>query len=211
MDRISELVERYPLLKGCEKSILEAYKVLEKCFASGSKLLIAGNGGSCADAEHIVGELMKGFKNCRVCDSKYKAQLEKVDAVRGKELANKLQAGLPAINLANHHALNSAFINDVENGGVLTYAQQVNVLGNKGDVLLAISTSGNAKNVAYASVVAKAKGMKVVGLSGKDGGYLKENADVCIVVPEKETYKIQEYHLPIYHTLCLMLEEHFFK
>lgn len=208
--QLETLIKRYPALSVCEEEIEKAYKVLEECFASGHKLLIAGNGGSCADGEHIVGELMKGFKLQRKCTEEFAKKLKSIDAERGAELAEKLQGGLPTIALDNHQALNTAYVNDVENGGLLTYAQQVYGYGKAGDVLLGISTSGNSKNVAYAAVVARAKGMKVIGLTGAKGGNLVSAADVTIKVPETETYMIQELHLPVYHCLCLMLEERFF-
>lgn len=208
--QLETLIKRYPALSVCEEEIEKAYKVLEECFAAGHKLLIAGNGGSCADGEHIVGELMKGFKLQRKCTEEFAKKLKSIDAERGAELAEKLQGGLPTIALDNHQALNTAYVNDVENGGLLTYAQQVYGYGKAGDVLLGISTSGNSKNVAYAAVVARAKGMKVIGLTGAKGGNLANVADVTIKVPETETYMIQELHLPVYHCLCLMLEERFF-
>ena len=204
------LIERYPVLHACREDIIKAYKILETCFSGGNKLLVAGNGGSCADAEHIVGELMKGFKLPRKCTEEFADKLRAVDPIRGKELAEKLQGGLPAIALNGHQGLNTAYINDVENGGLLMYAQQVNGYGKAGDVFLGISTSGNSKNVMYAAVVAKAKGMKVIGFTGAKGGQLAEIADVAVKVPEMETYMIQELHLPVYHALCLMLEEKFF-
>lgn len=204
------LIRRYPVLSVCREDIAKAYDILETCFSGGNKLLVAGNGGSCADAEHIVGELMKGFKLPRRSAEEFAEKLRAVDPVRGEELAEKLQGGLPAVALSGHQGLNTAYINDVENGGLLMYAQQVNGYGKAGDVFLGISTSGNSKNVMYAAVVAKAKGMKVLGLTGFKGGQLAEIADVAIRVPETETYMIQELHLPVYHTLCLMLEEKFF-
>lgn len=204
------LIRRYPILSVCREDIAKAYDILETCFAGGNKLLVAGNGGSCADAEHIVGELMKGFKLPRRSAEEFAEKLRAVDPVRGEELAEKLQGGLPAIALSGHQGLNTAYINDVENGGLLMYAQQVNGYGKAGDVFLGISTSGNSKNVMYAAVVARAKGMKVLGLTGSKGGQLAEIADVAIKVPETETYMIQELHLPVYHALCLMLEEKFF-
>lgn len=204
------LIERYPALSVCKDDIEKAYEILEECFATGHKLLIAGNGGSCSDGEHIAGELMKGFKLQRKCSEEFAERLKSIDAERGAELAGKLQGGLPTIALDNHQALNTAYINDVANGGLLTYAQQVYGYGKDGDVLLGISTSGNSKNVAYATVVARALGMKVIGLTGAKGGNLANVADVAIKVPETETYMIQELHLPVYHCLCLMLEERFF-
>lgn len=205
------LIERYPALSVCKDDMEKAYEILEECFATGHKLLIAGNGGSCSDGEHIAGELMKGFKLQRKCSEEFAERLKSIDAERGAELAEKLQGGLPTIALDNHQALNTAYINDVANGGLLTYAQQVYGYGKAGDVLLGISTSGNSKNVAYATVVARASGMKVIGLTGAKGGNLANVADVTIKVPATETYMIQELHLPVYHCLCLMLECRFWR
>lgn len=206
---IELLVERYPKLAAIKDDIINAYLVMETAYEKSCKLLIAGNGGSAADAEHIVGELMKGFKLSRTPDKEYIERLIAVDKMRGYELAKKLQGGLPSIALNNHPSLNSAFLNDVD--GTLCFAQQVNVFGREGDVFLGISTSGNSKNIMYASVVARAKGMKVIGLTGAKGGELAEFADVAVKAPETETYMIQELHLPIYHCWCLMLEECFFQ
>ena len=206
---LDELIKRYPILERVREDIDVVYGILERCYENGGKLLIAGNGGSAADAEHIVGELMKGFVKRRPVTEEMKEALEKADPVRGKELSEKLQGGLPAIALVDHAALSTAFANDVD--GMLSYAQQVNGYGKPGDVFLGISTSGNAENVMYAAVTAKAKGMKVVGLTGKDGGNLVGIADAAVIVPEMETYKIQELHLPVYHALCLMLEHRFYE
>ena len=211
MNYLDDIIENHPCLKVCKDNIEASFKILSDCFMNGNKLLIAGNGGSCADSEHIVGELMKGFKLPRKCPAEFSEKLKSVDASRGEELAEKLQGALPAIALTGHQGLNTAFTNDVNNGGLLTYAQQVYGYGRKGDVLLGISTSGNSKNVMYATVVAKALGMKVIGLTGANGGELAGIVDVAIKVPETETYKIQELHLPVYHCLCLMLEEKFFE
>lgn len=208
MKYLEELLVRYPVLTSVKAEIKEAYEILENCYENGGKLLIAGNGGSCADAEHIVGELMKGFVKRRAVSEEFAQKLLKADPVRGKELADKLQGGLPAIALTGHPGLSTAFLNDVD--GSLIYAQQTYGYGKKGDVLLGISTSGNSKNIMYAMAAARAIGMKTIGLTGRDGGQLKETADTAIVVPEKETFKIQELHLPVYHALCLMLEERFF-
>ena len=205
---IEKLTRRYPELKVCENDINNAYNLLVDCFKTGNKLLIAGNGGSCADAEHIAGELMKGFKEKRPVDQAFAKKLEQLNA---QDVSERLQQGLPTIALHNHNSLNTAFINDVDNGGLYFFAQQLYVYGNKGDVLLAISTSGNAKNIYNAALVAKAKGMKIIGLTGQEGGLIQEVADVTIKAPSKETYIIQEFHLPIYHCLCLMLENKFFK
>ena len=208
---IETLVKRYPQLEVCKNSIEEAYNILCECFSTGHKLLIAGNGGSCADADHIVGELMKGFKKKRPVEDDFSKLLSSINEPLGSELGEKLQKGLPAIALHNHQGLNTAFINDVPNGGLLMYAQQILTYGEEGDVFLAISTSGNSKNIAYANVVAKAKGVKIIGLTGQNGGLLNDIADVIIKAPSNETFMIQEYHLPIYHCLCLMLEERFFQ
>lgn len=203
-----ELLERYPALTTIENELQQAYMLMQEAYETGGKLLVAGNGGSAADAEHIVGELMKGFKLQRPLSEEEKAALCKVDAEIGAELSSKLQGALPAIALSNHPALNTAFINDVD--ASMVFAQQINGYGRVGDVFLAITTSGNSKNVLYAAVMAKAKGLKVIVLTGGTGGKIKELADVVVVVPEKETYKIQELHLPIYHCWCLMLENTFF-
>lgn len=205
---LDELIGRYPVLKTVRPEIQAAYEILEDCYAGGGKLLVAGNGGSCADAEHIVGELMKGFVKRRALSEEMQENLKQAGGAKGEELARSLQGCLPAIALTGHAGLSTAFLNDVN--GEMIYAQQVNGYGQKGDVLLGISTSGNAKNIEYACIMAKAKGMKVIGLTGRDGGRLKECADAAIVAPETETFKIQELHLPIYHVLCLMLEERFF-
>jgi len=205
---MNELIERYPQLQPIETDVKAAYDLLEKCYREEGKLLIAGNGGSSSDAEHIVGELMKGFVKTRKMDGEFADKLAAVEPDLSKILIEKLQGSLPAIALSGHPALTTAYLNDVD--GKLCFAQQTYGYGKAGDVLLAISTSGNSKNVLYALVVAKAKGMKVIGLTGGNGGRLKELADVTILVPETETYKIQELHLPIYHALCLMLEERFF-
>lgn len=208
MKYLEELVERYPVLDAVKDDVRKAYELLEACYEQGGKLLIAGNGGSCADAEHIVGELMKGFVKRREVSDSFAECLRSADEVRGAELAKKLQGGLPAIALTGHAGLSTAYLNDVD--GDLIFAQQTYGYGRPGDVLIGISTSGNAKNVMYAMTVAKALGMKTIGLAGKDGGALKREADVSVVVPETETFKIQELHLPVYHALCLMLEERFF-
>lgn len=205
---INLLMERYPKLESIKQQIIYAYLLLEGSYENDGKLLIAGNGGSSADADHIVGELMKSFKKKRRVTDEFAQKLEAIDIEKGKVLADKLQDGLPAIALSNHSALNTAYLNDVD--GLLCFAQQVNGYGKSGDVLLAISTSGNSKNILYAAITAKAKGIKVISLTGKDGGKLKKISDVAIIVPENETYMIQELHLPIYHCICLMLEDRFF-
>ncbi len=202
------LFERYPKLSVCREGIVSSYEVLEEAFSLEKKLLIAGNGGSAADSEHIVGELMKGFKQPRKPKTDYCDRLISVDPELGDVLGRNLQGALPAIALDGHFALTTAYMNDVE--PLLAFAQQVNGYGCEGDVFLGISTSGNSKNVLYAAVVAKAKGMKVIGLTGAKESMLQKYADVMIRVPETETFMVQELHLPVYHCLCLMLEESFF-
>lgn len=205
---LEELTERYPCLEAVRPQILEAYEILENCYMRGGKLLIAGNGGSCADAEHIVGELMKGFVKRRRLPAPLREKLKECDEENGAALAESLQGGLTAIALTGHAGLSTAFSNDVD--ADMIFAQQLCGYGVAGDVFLGISTSGNSKNVDYAVTVAKAKGLKVIGLTGRDGGRLGQRADAAIVVPESETFKIQELHLPVYHALCLMLEDRFF-
>ena len=206
---LNELINRYPRLMVCKNDIMLSFEVIKECYYNKGKLLIAGNGGSAADSEHIVGELMKGFVKPRHLSEDIKSKLVGVDTEMGKVLGEKLQGALPAIALVEHLALSTAYLNDMD--PLLGFAQQLYGYGNEGDVFLAISTSGNSQNILYACTVAKAKGLKVVGLTGKDGGKMKDMCDVAIVVPEVETYKIQELHLPVYHCLCLMLEEEFYK
>lgn len=202
------LISRYPVLECCEDSIIRAYFMLEESYAAGHKLLVAGNGGSAADSEHIVGELMKGFKLARKLDEAISQKLINESEELGKTLAENLQGALPAIALDGHLALSTAYMNDCE--PLLCFAQQVNGYGAEGDVFLGISTSGNSKNILYAAVTAHAKGMKVIGLTGAKDSKLDVLSDVCIKVPQTETYMIQELHLPVYHCLCLMLEDRFF-
>lgn len=208
MQHIDVLMQRYPCLSSCKNEIIAAYKILEEAFSSDRKLLVAGNGGSASDSEHIVGELMKEFKLKRKIYSDQVDRLRQIDDEMGTVLAEHLQGALPAISLVGEPSLTTAFMNDAV--PVLIFAQQVNGLGKAGDVFLAISTSGNSQNVLYAAVAAKSKGMKVIGLTGAKENKLMRYADVCIRVPETETYKIQELHLPVYHSLCLMLEDRFF-
>ena len=206
---LNELLNRYPLLCECKEDIEKARDAVIECYEKGGKLLLCGNGGSCADCEHIVGELMKGFLSKRPLSEKQKTEMKSRCALVDNSMLEKLQQGLPAIALTGHAGLTTAFMNDVD--GSMTYAEQVLGYGKEGDVFLGISTSGNSKNVLYAAVTAKAKGLKVIGLLGRDGGRIRGYCDTAIVVPEQETFKIQELHLPIYHILCLMLEEAFFE
>lgn len=208
MRHIDVLVERYPSLESAKNDIVAAYLLLEESYKNGGKLLVAGNGGSAADAEHIVGELMKGFKLPRKPEADFAEKLVEENQELGSVLAENLQGALPAIALDGHPALSTAYMNDCE--PLLCFAQQVNGYGKSGDVFLGISTSGNSKNVLYAATTAHAKGMKVIGLTGAKDSKLKDMSDVCIKAPQTETYMIQELHLPIYHCLCLMLEDQFF-
>lgn len=205
---IDLLVNRYPKLEYVKKNIIEAYFVLAECYENGGKLLVAGNGGSAADSEHIAGELMKSFKIQRPISNELKEKLIEIDPKRGPELARNLERSLMTIPLVAHEALTTAYINDVD--GLSVFAQQLMGFGKKGDIFLAISTSGNSKNIINATVVARACEIKIIGLTGLNGGELAGVADVAIQVPETETYMIQELHLPIYHCLCLMLEDKFF-
>lgn len=195
LSHFERLFLRYPDLKGLKRPIMESYRTLRDCYAQGGKLLVCGNGGSCADSEHIVGELMKGF------------YLKRPTAKEGP-LAH-LQGGLPAIALTGHAALSSAFSNDVDPEYV--YAQQTLGYGRKGDVLLGISTSGNSKNVVHAIETASQLGLYTIGLTGGRGGRLADLCDISISAPGSCPADVQEYHLPIYHTLCAMLEAHFYK
>ena len=205
---MNELLARYPALEVCKEDILKAKDALIQCYENGGKLLLCGNGGSCADCDHIVGELMKGFLKKRPLTDEKKAEMQKSCPDLDDYTLNSLQDALPAISLTSYNALNTAFANDVD--PELTFAQGVIGLAKKNDVLIAISTSGNSKSVTAAAKVAKALGVRVIELSGRDGGTLRAYADVAVIAPEYETYKIQELHLPIYHYLCAEIEKHFF-
>lgn len=192
---IEVLVNRYPVLNSVKDEIVEAYFLLVESYKNEGKLLIAGNGGSAADAEHIVGELMKGFKLPRKLNENFTDKLISENEELGTVLAESLQGALPAIALDGHPALSTAYMNDCE--PLLCFAQQVNGYGKAGDVFLGISTSGNSKNILYAATTAHAKGMKVIGLTGAKDSKLTQMSDVCIKVPQTETYMIQELHLPV--------------
>ena len=208
MKHLELLLERYPSLIVCKDDIIKAYDILENSYSKERKLLVCGNGGSASDSEHIVGELMKEFKLKRKVFAQQAEAMKAIDPELGTTLVQHLQGALPAITLTAHSSLTTAFMNDSE--PVLVFAQQVNGYGKEGDSFLGISTSGNSMNVIYAAVTAKARGLKVIGLTGLRESKLSKLADVCIRVPETETYKIQELHIPVYHCLCLMLEDHFF-
>ncbi len=209
MSIIEELIVRYPALECCKSEIIKAVGRIIESYKKGGKVLICGNGGSSSDSGHIVGELMKGFLKLRPLSLSKREEMKKNNPDISDTLLDQLQGSLSAINLTENSALISAFANDVDPR--LSYAQQVLGHARGNDILIGISTSGNAGNVADACHVAKALGVTTIGLTGKDGGLLKNLSDICIVVPENETFKIQELHLPVYHCICAMVEEHFFE
>jgi D-sedoheptulose 7-phosphate isomerase len=208
MNRIQQLVFSYPGLDVCASDIKAAFNVLRDCYRGGGKVLTCGNGGSASDAEHIVGELMKGYLRKRLVPEEIRTKLRGVSAEDGDYLADHLQGALPAISLVSQTSLLSAIANDTATD--MVYAQQVYAYGREGDALIGISTSGNSTNVIRAMQVARALGIRTVGLTGRTGGKLKPLCDVCIRVPANDTALIQERHLPILHVLCAMLEEEFF-
>lgn len=195
MEHLERLMKRYPMLAGMREEIELVFCIMKDSYEKGGKLLVCGNGGSAADSDHIVGELMKGFYKQR--------RLPAAEKIRFGEQGEKLQGALPAIALSQHSALSTAFLNDVD--PEMVFAQQVYGYGVEDDVFLGLSTSGNSVNV-----ISAAKGMKVIAMTGKDGGAMRELSDVCLVVPAQMTADIQEFHLPIYHALCAMLEDYFF-
>ena len=201
------LFERHPALRAVKTEIAAAFETIKASYVGGGKLLVCGKGGSAADSEHIVGELMKRFRKDRPVDSNIIAGLAQYGE-DGKALGACLEGTLPAVALTSHLSLSTAFSNDKEPSA--TFAQQLLGLGEKKDVLLCLSTSGNSKNCVYAAMLAKVKGLKVISLTGEKTSKLDDLSDVCVRVPETETFKIQELHLPVYHALCAMLEEEFF-
>jgi D-sedoheptulose 7-phosphate isomerase len=205
---LKKLLNNYPALAVCKSDIEKSYEQLVNTYNRGGKLLICGNGGSAADADHIVGELMKGFQSPRKLPEAFQKKLISTDSETGAEIYKKLQGSLPAIDLSSQSGIITATLNDIH--GKYIFAQQIIGYGKEEDSLLAISTSGNSEDILTAITVAKAKGMKTIGLSGESGGKMAEKCDIIIKAPSKETARIQEYHLPIYHTLCLMLEAKFF-
>ncbi len=206
---LKKLTERYNSLIPLESSIEEAVKVIVATYKNGGKVLVCGNGGSSADSDHVVGELMKSFEMKRPVEQAVQEKLRELFLERGEILAERLQQGLPAISLSAHSSLISAISNDI--GGDVIFAQQVVGYGNPADVLLALSTSGNAQNVIDALMVAKAKGLKTIGMTGESGGKMKAHCDVLINVPETRTAFVQELHLPVYHAICLMIEKEMFE
>jgi D-sedoheptulose 7-phosphate isomerase len=204
-----KLIEDIPQLKSCEQDIYDAYNLISECYKNGNKVMICGNGGSASDSEHIVGELMKGFLLKRPVSNNHREILKSNFPQDGDYLADNLQGSLPAISLVSQTSISTAFINDVAPD--MVYAQQVYGYAKDGDVLIGITTSGNSKNVVNAIKVAKTFGVKCIGMTGSDGGILISICDITIKAPAKETYKVQEYHLMIYHALCAMIELNFFK
>lgn len=205
---LAELVRRYPILAGQSERIARATEILIRGYRAGGKLLICGNGGSAADAEHIVGELMKGFRLARQVPAAGIAKLRATGYEDWAELARTLQRGLPALALTGHPALSTAVLND--NDPYMTFAQQVYILGQPGDIVLGLSTSGNSRNVVNALKVAHAFGLYTVGLCGQKGSLMDDVCDCIIHIPEEETFKVQELFLPVYHAVCLALEDEFF-
>lgn len=205
---VKNLITRYPDLESCSETLMQAYESIRDSFSQGGKLLVCGNGGSASDSEHIVGELMKGFMYKRPVQDTFRQSLLKQFPENGEYLANNLQGALPAISLVSQTSLSTAFINDLS--ADMVFAQQVFGYGKPGDAILGISTSGNSKNVVNALQVAKSLGLRTIGFSGKNGGKMYELCDVTIRVPFDSTPDIQERHLPIYHALCIMLEQEFF-
>ena len=203
---VKELLKRYPDLEQASEKLIIAYSILKNCFFNDRILFVCGNGGSAADSEHIVGELMKGFKMRRPVRDAIREDFR--NRLGSEELADKLQMGLRAVSLLSHPALASAYVNDVD--PLMTYAQQLFVMGREGDALIGLSTSGNAKNIYNAFQVARVKKIKTILFTGENHGICEEFADCVIHAPSRETYVVQEYHLPLYHCLCLMLEEAFY-
>jgi phosphoheptose isomerase len=205
---INETCEKYPLLNSIRNNIGDAAEMIINCYSIGGKLLVCGNGGSSSDSDHLVGELMKSFELKRPIKEDIAEKLSEVSEMRGKYLAQNLESGLSAISLSSQTALITAICNDID--ADLIFAQQVIGYGGNKDVLIAISTSGNSQNILDACITAKAINMKVIGLTGLTGGKMKQYCDILINVPEKRTSYVQELHLPVMHTLCLLIENHFY-
>ena len=210
LEKVEELIERCPALAVCREDLRAAVQAVCESYAGGHKLLVCGNGGSASDSEHIVGELMKGFLLPRKLGAKEQQAFERACPASAAYLMENLQGTLPAISLVNSVGLGTAFAND--QAPDLVFAQQVLGLGAAGDTLIAISTSGSSQNVLYALDVARAKGLRTIALTGEKGGRMaaEQLAETVIRVPAAETFKIQEYHLPVYHMLCIAAEHEFF-
>jgi D-sedoheptulose 7-phosphate isomerase len=205
---LTQLLEKFPALEPLLPQVQRTYDVLLACYQRGGQVLICGNGGSASDAEHVVGELMKGYLSRRPVTAELRAALTAAYPAEGAYLADKLQGALPTISLASHTSLITAIVNDI--AGDLIFAQQVYGYGRPGDVLLAISTSGNSPNVLHAVRVAHVRGLTTIGFTGRGGGQLAALADVALCVPADRTADIQERHLALYHALCALLEEALF-
>jgi D-sedoheptulose 7-phosphate isomerase len=208
MDYLKKLITDYPILNTISKNILNTHHVLKECILNGGKILTCGNGGSAADAEHIVGELMKGFRLKRELTTKQVEKLSKFYPEEAGFISQNLQQAISAISLVSSVSLSTAFANDINPDFV--FAQQVYGIGSVNDVLIAISTSGNSNNVLNAAKIARTKGIKVIGLTGIEGGKLEKHRAVTIKVPANDVARIQELHLPVYHCLCSMIEETLF-
>lgn len=206
---VTELFARCPSLNSCKDEIIAAADLLDACYKNGNKVLLCGNGGSCADCDHITGELLKGFLSRRVLGDSVRAEMKAKNNELTDEDFDNLQLGLPAVSLCSFNALNTAFCNDVHPDYI--FAQGTLALGKENDCLICLSTSGNSKNVVLAAKVAKSIGMKVISMTGAGGGKLKEISDITIAVPETETFKVQELHLPVYHYLCAEIEKRAFE
>jgi len=205
---LQDLLNRYSKLACLEVPIKNAAGIIINSYKNGGKVLVCGNGGSCSDADHIVGELMKSFEGYRPLNPDFQKKIKEISPERGEMLSEKLQQGLPAVSLTVHNALITAIANDIS--GDMVFAQQITGLGNKGDVLIGLSTSGNSQSVVDAAIVAKAKGLKTIGLTGETGGKMKDLCDVLVNVPERRTAFVQELHLPVYHAICMMVEKEMF-
>lgn len=205
---LQETLRRYKQLAFLEEAIQKAADTIIETYKNGGKVLVCGNGGSCSDADHIVGELMKSFEGRRPLAKELQDELVRLSPETGKMLAEKLQQGLPAISLTVHQSLITAIANDIS--GEVIYAQQVVGWGNRGDVLIGLSTSGNSQNVIDAMIVARAKGLKTIGMTGENGGKMREWSDILLNVPERRTAYVQELHLPVYHALCMIVEKEIF-
>ena len=205
---IDQVCERYPALSDLRSRISDAAEMIIGCYNKGGKLLICGNGGSSADADHLVAELMKSFESVRPLEESFKNRLYEISGVRGKYLAAKLEHSLPAISLSSNTALTTAVSNDIDPS--LVFAQQIIGYGNENDLLIGISTSGNSQNIVDACITARALNINVIGITGKTGGKMKQYCDVLVNVPETRTAMVQELHLPVLHTICRMIENHFY-
>src|ERR1035437_10384459 len=206
---LNNLINKYPELEICKEDIFSAFELMSKCYHGNGKILTCGNGGSASDSEHIVGELMKGFCSKRLLPASFKDKINSLFPDDGNYLYNHSQGALPSIALTSNSTLNTAFANDV--AADMIFAQQVYGYGNKGDILIGLSTSGNSVNVINALQIAKAKGLITIGFTGQSAGKMEGLCDIAIRVPRTSTPDIQELHLPVYHAICLMLENEFFE